>query len=167
MVEEIADIADPRLDDYRNVPDPELLASRGIFIAEGRLVVRRLLTASRFAARSLLLTPAAQRALADLIAAHPALRVFVVDQHAMNAVVGYNIHRGCLAVGERAAAESLFSWVSRLRAPDGAYFTGHVAPDGSTFPAGERSTYSSAAVVLAADALAGGWMFTDVAVPVA
>src|SRR5262249_681877 len=36
---------DPRIADYRNVPDPQLLASRGIFVAEGRHVVRRLLTA--------------------------------------------------------------------------------------------------------------------------
>jgi len=61
-----------------------------------------------------------------------------------------------LAVGEREAAARLFSWVHRLRAADGSYFTGRVAPGGATFPAGERTTYSSAAVVLAADALAGG-----------
>lgn len=60
-----------------------------------------------------------------------------------------------LAVGERARAERLYEWAQRLRAPDGSYFTGHVHPDGAHFPGGERTTYSSAAVVLAADALAG------------
>ena len=33
----------PRLADYRGVPDPELARARGVFVAEGRLVVRRLL----------------------------------------------------------------------------------------------------------------------------
>ena len=50
----VASVGDPRLEDYRNVPDPDLLRTRGIFIAEGRHVVRRLLTGSRYAARSLL-----------------------------------------------------------------------------------------------------------------
>ena len=30
---------DPRLDDYRSVADPELIRCRGLFVAEGRLVV--------------------------------------------------------------------------------------------------------------------------------
>ena len=70
-----------------------------------------------------------------------------------------------LAVGDRPSAEALFAWVHRLRAPDGSFFTGHVAPDGETFPAGERTTYSAGAVVLAHDALSGGRAFTDLLAP--
>ena len=92
---------DPRIADYRNVPDPELLTSRGVFVAEGRHVVRRLLTESRFRTRSLLLTAAALDALRDLVAGVPDLPVFVVDQSAMHEITGFNIHRGCLAIGER------------------------------------------------------------------
>jgi tRNA G18 (ribose-2'-O)-methylase SpoU len=92
---------DPRIADYRNVPDPELLASRGVFVAEGRHVVRRLLAGSRFRTRSLLLTAAALDALSDAIAGRPDLPVFVVEQPAMIAITGFNIHRGCLALGER------------------------------------------------------------------
>jgi len=33
---------DPRVDAYRQLPDPELVRARGLFIAEGRLVVQRL-----------------------------------------------------------------------------------------------------------------------------
>jgi tRNA G18 (ribose-2'-O)-methylase SpoU len=97
----ITDPADPRLADYRNVPDPELVERSGIFIAEGRLVVRRLLTASRFAARSLMVTETARAALADTIDNAGALPVYVVPQALMNGVTGFNIHRGCLAIGER------------------------------------------------------------------
>ena len=60
-----------------------------------------------------------------------------------------------LAVGADARALELFTWAQRLRAGDGAYFTGMVLPDGVHFPGGEMSTYSAAAVVLAADALSG------------
>ena len=94
---------DPRIADYRNVPDPELLASRGVFVAEGRHVVRRLLTESRFRTRSLLLTPAALDVFGDVIGHVPDLPIFVVEPAAMNDITGFNIHRGCLAIGERPA----------------------------------------------------------------
>lgn len=60
-----------------------------------------------------------------------------------------------LAVGERDIAEQLFSWTAQYRHDDGRYWTGTVYPDESRFPAGERSTYTAASVVLCADAIAG------------
>lgn len=60
-----------------------------------------------------------------------------------------------LVVGERERAEQLFSWAQSLREPDGAYWTGIVYPEEVHFPGQEQSTYTAAAVVLAADALAG------------
>src|SRR5688572_24549449 len=59
----IDDPGDLRLADYRGIPDSELARARGGFVAEGRLVVRRLLT-SRFATRSVMVTPAALDAVA-------------------------------------------------------------------------------------------------------
>jgi tRNA G18 (ribose-2'-O)-methylase SpoU len=94
---------DPRIADYRNVPDPELLASHGVFVAEGRHVVRRLLTESRFRARSLLVTAAALDMLGDQLDGIPDLPIFVVEQAAMTEITGFNIHRGCLAIGDRPA----------------------------------------------------------------
>ena len=58
-----------------------------------------------------------------------------------------------LAVGERDKAHDLFGWAQRLRSDAGGYWTGIVFPQLKHFPGGERSTYSAAAVVLAADAL--------------
>jgi tRNA G18 (ribose-2'-O)-methylase SpoU len=101
VIVHVASVADPRLDDYRNVPDPELLRNRGVFVAEGRNVVRRLLTDSRYSTRSILLTPAGEASLRDLLPRFDSIPVFVVEQEAMNAIAGFNIHRGCLAIGER------------------------------------------------------------------
>jgi tRNA G18 (ribose-2'-O)-methylase SpoU len=95
---------DPRLAPYRNVPDPELATRAGVFVAEGRLVVRRLLGLSRLRTRSAMVTEAALASLGDLPASHPELAVYVVPQGAMNELTGFNIHRGCLALGERPAA---------------------------------------------------------------
>jgi hypothetical protein len=61
-----------------------------------------------------------------------------------------------LAVGDEERARTLFSWSQRLRTEEDRYWTGIVLPDEVHFPGGEQSTYTSSAVVLAADALAGG-----------
>lgn len=58
-----------------------------------------------------------------------------------------------LAVDDIATARRLFEWAQVNRDEDGAYFTGLALPDKVHFPGGERSTYTAAAIVLAADAL--------------
>ena len=60
-----------------------------------------------------------------------------------------------LAVGETERARQLFEWAQTLREPDGKYWTGIVYPEEVHFPGEEQSSYTAAAVVLAADALAG------------
>ncbi|MEO6509591.1 MAG: prenyltransferase [Nocardioides sp.] len=57
------------------------------------------------------------------------------------------------AIGDRERALRLFADVQHLREDDGRYWTGYVYPDGVNWP-GEHSTYTAAAVILAADALA-------------
>ena len=100
------DAADGRLADYQGVTDPDGAASNGIFIAEGRLVVRRLLGSGTFATRSVLVTEPALASLSDALAQRPEVPVFLVNQQVMNGIAGFNIHRGCLAVGERPAPAS-------------------------------------------------------------
>jgi hypothetical protein len=60
-----------------------------------------------------------------------------------------------LALGERETAEQLFRWAQQHREPGGRYWTGTVYPEGVHFPGGEQSTYTAAAVVLAADGIGG------------
>ena len=62
------------------------------------------------------------------------------------------------AVGDRETASQLLVWTTAHRAEDGSYFTGIVYPTDPNrrlehFPAGERSAYTAAAVILAADAI--------------
>ena len=111
----IEDPLDPRLTDYRNIPDHELLQQRGIFVAEGRLVVRRLLMESRYRARSVMVTAAAHASLADVLDTRKDLPVFVVPPDVMNGITGFNIHRGCLAIGERPQALAWRDAVNRAR----------------------------------------------------
>ncbi len=58
------------------------------------------------------------------------------------------------AVGRRAEARRVFSWLAPLRGPGGHYWTGITFPDAELWP-DERPTWTSAAVLLAADAIRG------------
>jgi hypothetical protein len=59
-----------------------------------------------------------------------------------------------LSLGERDYARMLFGWAQLLRSEDGHYWTGIVFPEMVHFPGNEKSTYTAASIVLAADALA-------------
>jgi len=58
------------------------------------------------------------------------------------------------AVGDRARAAELFDAVQHLRDPRGAYWTGWQFANQAHFPA-EQSSWTAAAIILAADALSG------------
>ena len=60
----------------------------------------------------------------------------------------------CETMGDSERARTLFSWTQQYRVDGGRYWTGTVYPDEVHFPADEQSTYTAAAVVLAADAIA-------------
>jgi tRNA G18 (ribose-2'-O)-methylase SpoU len=97
----VDDQADQRLAAYGNVPDHDLLVQGGLFVAEGRLVVRRLIVGRRFPVRSVMVTDAALVPLRDLLDTRTELPVYLVPQTVMNGITGFNLHRGCLALGER------------------------------------------------------------------
>jgi hypothetical protein len=59
------------------------------------------------------------------------------------------------AIGDHSRALDLFEQVHHLRDPSGGYWTGWQFANGKHFP-NEQSSWTSAAVILAADALCGG-----------
>ena len=65
------------------------------------------------------------------------------------------------AMGDRDRALRLLADMQHLRTDEGSYWTGSVWPDGVNWPA-EQTTYTAAAVVLAADALAEGTPGADI-----
>ena len=100
MIHRIESADDPRLDPYRHVADPRWLRDRGLFVAEGRLVVDRLVALERFSVHSILVNRAAQTALLELLST-AAAPVFVCDDPTLESITGYNFHRGCLALVAR------------------------------------------------------------------
>jgi tRNA G18 (ribose-2'-O)-methylase SpoU len=100
-IEIIEDPADPRIADYREARDGHLRRPDGLFLAEGRLVVRRLLEASSFRTCSVLSTRRALDDLHDALADRGSPRVYEASTATIRAIVGFKFHRGCLALGER------------------------------------------------------------------
>ena len=101
----IEDPADPRISAYVNVRERDLVGRVGQFIAEGEVVLRVLVgPRSRCRVVSLLVAANRLERLADLTdALDAATPVYVASSAVMDAVVGFPIHRGLLAVGERPA----------------------------------------------------------------
>ena len=107
-VERIHRATDPRVAGYRDVRDGELLRSRGMFMAEGRLVVKRIAEDGRFCVQSLLVNDAALHDLFDAVAAAaPHVPIYVCGAEEMRAISGYDVHRGCLALVERPPATAV------------------------------------------------------------
>ena len=112
----IAGPDDPRVMPYRNLSDPELLRTHGLFVGEGRLFVQRLIESGRFRVRSLLVNEAAWRAL-EPCCGQPAsdVDVYLGSSRDFEDLTGYNIHRGCLALVERPRPLSIDAVLSTAR----------------------------------------------------
>jgi hypothetical protein len=65
------------------------------------------------------------------------------------------------AIGDFATACDLLRWTRPHRQEDGSYLTGLVHPERLVFPADEHSSYTAAAAILAADAIAGATPASD------
>jgi tRNA G18 (ribose-2'-O)-methylase SpoU len=102
---------DSRLDPYRHVGDPAWLRQHALFVAEGRLVVERLIATRRYALESILVTPTAFAALEPILASADA-EVLVCSPARLEQVTGFNFHRGCLALARRAPAGDE-RWIDR------------------------------------------------------
>lgn len=126
-LERIVDATDARLAGYRGISDAKLLRERNLFVAEGRLVVERVLRDRRYCVDSLLLNPAAFEALRPvLVSSSPEsastfetrdtpVPVYVADTSLFEPLTGYNIHRGCLALVRRPPAANWQDLAAKAR----------------------------------------------------
>ncbi|WP_156757575.1 TrmH family RNA methyltransferase [Actinokineospora pegani] len=117
QVIEVDDPADPRLDDFRDLSTadrrPDRPGGRGLVIAEGVVVVQRLL-ASRYPVRALLGVRRRVEALAEELAGVDA-PAYVATAEVMAAAVGFHLNRGVLAAADRAAPPELAELTASAR----------------------------------------------------
>jgi tRNA G18 (ribose-2'-O)-methylase SpoU len=102
----IDDPADVRIAGYRDIRERDLIGRTGRFVAEGTVVLRLLVDAHSaggdFAAESLLLLENRLGGLDDILDRVPDdVPIYIASRETMNAIAGFDIHRGILALGRR------------------------------------------------------------------
>ena len=98
----IEDANDPRIAGYRAIRERDLAGREGRFVAEGKVVLNVLFSARRFEAQSALILDRRLDGMADTLAlARADMPVYVAAQEVMDAIAGFHIHRGVLALGDR------------------------------------------------------------------
>ncbi|WP_433661577.1 TrmH family RNA methyltransferase [Nocardia sp. CA-128927] len=114
---DIDDPADPRVDDFRDLNSadrrPDLPGRKGLVIAEGVVVVQRMLD-SRFTPTAFLGVEKRRQELADELAGAD-MPYYRASAEVMAEVVGFHLNRGVLAVAPRPAPLTLDDVLERAR----------------------------------------------------
>jgi len=104
----IDDPQDERLAPYRDVRERDLVGREGRFIAEGKVVLNVLLTSPHFATDSLLVLENRLSGLSEqLKLCPPNVPVYCVSRETMDAIAGFPMHRGILAIGRRSGPHTV------------------------------------------------------------
>lgn len=96
-------LEDPRLDVYRDLKRTNRTRWAEVFVAEGRLVVERLLAAKQWDVESVLVSESRIERIRERL--RPGVPVYVVSHAACSELVGFNFHAGLLACGRRRRLE--------------------------------------------------------------
>jgi tRNA G18 (ribose-2'-O)-methylase SpoU len=108
---------DPRLAPFQQIRERDLVGREGRFIAEGEVVLRMLLKSNRFGIETILLSKRRAGHLAELVAEIPSpIPVLVGEDALIEAVAGFHLHRGVLAVGLRGVPETAAQIIEKLSA---------------------------------------------------
>jgi tRNA G18 (ribose-2'-O)-methylase SpoU len=106
----IPTLDDPRVAPYRNLKDRDLAREGGRFIAEGELVVRRLL-ASAFQTESLLIADRKLEEIEPIVPPH--IPIYCAPADVVNRIIGFKFHSGVMAVGLRGPRPTLEQLASK------------------------------------------------------
>ncbi|BAV47427.1 RNA methyltransferase [Mesorhizobium loti] len=103
----IDDPRDSRVAAYLDIRERDLAGRQGRFVAEGKVVLDLLLSSGRFGAESILILENRLSGLNDILHKAPAdLPVYVVTSAVMDAIAGFHMHRGILAIGRKATPQA-------------------------------------------------------------
>jgi len=93
---------DPRVAAYRDIRERDLVGRQGLFVAEGETVLRAFVRDAPQRVMSLLIDPKRRDKLDDVFAGLPdETPVYLVEQAVLDAVAGFHLHRGVLAIGAK------------------------------------------------------------------
>lgn len=115
----IDDPADPRIAGFVSIRERDLTGRDGLFVAEGTVVLRMLgaptARENGFAAEAILLLENRLAGVADVLASFPeTVPVYIASSAVFDAVAGFNMHRGVLALGSKPPVEQGGTLLGRL-----------------------------------------------------
>lgn len=115
----IDDPADPRIAEFSQIRERDLTGRDGRFIAEGTVVLRMLAAAhargAGITAEKILLLRNRVDGVSGLLDEFPAdVPVYVADGAVLDAIAGFPLHRGVLALGKRAGAPDMAALIEGL-----------------------------------------------------
>ncbi|MBD9373398.1 RNA methyltransferase [Rhizobium sp. ARZ01] len=110
---------DPRIAVFRAIRERDLVGREGRFVAEGTVVLRMLAAAHAkqgdFRAEAILLLENRLGGVAEILAAFPPeVPVYVADRSVFNAIAGFDMHRGVLAIGRRVGTSDPTALIASL-----------------------------------------------------
>ncbi|MCZ8178565.1 MAG: RNA methyltransferase [Rhizobium sp.] len=116
---EITDPGDPRIAEFTSIRERDLTGRHGQFVAEGTVVLSMLAKAHGRAgavrAEKLLLLNNRVAGLSELIGQFPPdVPVYVASAGVLDAIAGFHLHRGVLALGSRTAPPDLDAMIAGL-----------------------------------------------------
>ena len=111
----IVDESDPRIAPYRAIRERDLVGREGRFIAEGKVVLSVLFATRRFDVESVLILEQRLAGMETTLANAPAeMPVYVATQSVLDAIAGFHIHRGILALGRKRPADDATALLAGL-----------------------------------------------------
>ncbi len=109
---------DQRIAAYRDIRERDLVGRQGRFVAEGKVVFEVLFSTGRFAVESALVLDSRLAGMSPTLAKAPAgIPVYVASRAVMDAVAGFPMHRGVLAIGRRRDEETPGGLLAALPGP--------------------------------------------------
>lgn len=113
MIFHIEHADDPRIEDFQDIRDRDRVGRQGLIMVEGEVLLRTLLSpAARTGPVALLLSERQHGRLANglLEGLSGATPVYVAAQSVLDAIAGFPLHRGVLALARRPPPETIASW---------------------------------------------------------
>ncbi|KQV58499.1 MULTISPECIES: RNA methyltransferase [unclassified Caulobacter] len=111
----VTDPDDPAVAPFRAIKERDLVGREGLFIAEGETVLRAFVRDAPERVVSLLIDPKRKDKLAEVFAGLPdETPVHLADQAVVDAIAGFHLHRGVLAVGRKPEPVAAGALLARL-----------------------------------------------------
>ena len=122
----VEDADDPAVAEFRDIRERDLVGRTGRFIAEGTVVLNMLAAAHEqengFRAEKILVLENRLAGIADTLSRFPAdVPIYTASAAVIDAIAGFHLHRGVLALGRKPQQRSLDEVLARL--PDRALVT--------------------------------------------